>query len=772
MPGANQQRPHDGRVGTGGTTASKQMQAYADGRIAAAPAADRDHGWVGRRRGTAPTGSTRKSVNGSPMAEDPPRRGQVARQHQRAGSDVTLARHISRVAAIFDAVPVGVGVWSVDGELLHANLVFCDLLQVRRDELVGQPFEAFIEPKRAPDVRQFVEDLWRGERNHFACDLRCRGVDGGPRWMRAFVTAVYGPGARPAYLLSQIFDFADSRIHTSAGERMASEAPVMLWLTDDTGVPRVGNRKTYEFLGEPVLGGELRRSVFERTHPGDYARLSEQIRERVRAMRPFDVVARTRGADGVWRALHHRAEPVFGPDGRFTGYAGVSLDVTEQERVRAELAETRRLFRSITEAGPVAVARLDRHGRITYANSRWGEVLDDPDVQLLGLSWQSLLAPEQLRELIEQGRSAAETGTPFERRVSKLDTGVFVLDPGSDLSGARSWAVLRVVPVFDDAGRRDGWIATFTDISAEMAADSRADRLAHVLDAGSDFLMIAERSGAITYVNNAAQDVLGITAFDPRSGSETPDFLTDVFDGDSLELYYEVIEPVLAGEGLWRGELAFRSRDGTTIPVSALILAHRNEYGRIESVSAVARDISDLKIAQSQLHELATHDYLTGMPNRVLLYDRLEQALNRYHRYGQPVALLYLDLDRFKPVNDDYGHHVGDQVLQKIADRINRVVRDTDTAARIGGDEFCVLVEGLDDPDGLRAVADRLIEALDEPIIVGGAEAHVGCSIGLVSVDDSCADADALMALADAAMYRAKAAGRGCCVVYEPGGSP
>jgi diguanylate cyclase (GGDEF)-like protein/PAS domain S-box-containing protein len=713
------------------------------------------------------------------MADESPRQGRVAPRRHRNGPEATLARHIGRVVAIFDAAPIGVGVWSVDGELLHANPVLCDLLLTERDDLVGQPFEAFIEPDQAPQIRQFVEDLWRGERNYFPCDLRCRDVDGGDRWMRAAVTAVYGPGARPAYLLSQIFDFADTRVHRSAAELMATEAPVMLWLTDRAGVPRAGSRRTYEFLGESPRGGELRRSVFERTHPADFTQLLEQIRERTRAARPLDVVARTRRADGEWRALHHLAEPVFAADGRFSGYAGVSVDVTDRERLRAELAEARRLLRSLTEAGPLAVARLDRFGRIVFANSRWSDFVEDPQVQLAGTTWRSLLPPEVLSELIDLARSSARTGEPFERRAALLDSGALVLEPDRDLEGVRVWAELRVAPVRDEAGRCEGWIVTLADVSAEMTADSRADRLARVLDAGSDFLMIAERSGAITYVNNAAQDVLGVTALDPACSSasdpdllpETPDFLTDVFDADSLELYHEVIEPALASEGVWRGELVFRSREGDPIPVSALILAHRNRYGRIESVSAVARDISDLKVAQSQLQELATHDYLTGMPNRVLLYDRLEQALARYRRYGQPVALLYLDLDRFKPVNDEYGHHVGDKVLQRIADRINQVVRDTDTAARIGGDEFCVLVEGLDDPDQLRAVAERLIEALDEPVIVEGAEAHVGCSIGLVSVDDSCADADALMALADAAMYRAKAAGRGCCVVYGPGRS-
>ena len=130
------------------------------------------------------------------------------------------------------------------------------------------------------------------------------------------------------------------------------------------------------------------------------------------------------------------------------------------------------------------------------------------------------------------------------------------------------------------------------------------------------------------------------------------------------------------------------------------------------AVSILARDISDLKTAERKLRQLATHDYLTGLPNRLLLYDRLELALNRYGRYGTPVALMFCDLDAFKPVNDAYGHQVGDAVLTEVADRIHSVVRDTDTAARLGGDEFGVLVEGVEDLQLLTTVAERLVAAI------------------------------------------------------------
>jgi len=279
-----------------------------------------------------------------------------------------------------------------------------------------------------------------------------------------------------------------------------------------------------------------------------------------------------------------------------------------------------------------------------------------------------------------------------------------------------------------------------------------------VLDAGSDFLMVAERNGAISYVNDAAQHTLGVRGARPE---RSPSYLTDVLSGESHDTFRDVVEPALEREQIWRGELVFHSWSGAAIPVSALFLAHQDHLGRIESISAVARDITDLKDAERRLRELATHDYLTGLPNRVLLYDRLEQALARFQRHGQAVALLYLDLDRFKPVNDEFGHQIGDAVLIEIADRIHTVIRDTDTAARIGGDEFAVLIEGVENPGLLRLVANRLIDVMSRPVTVSDCTAQVGVSIGLVQAGGTLNAGDALMAAADAAMYRAKAAGRG-----------
>lgn len=188
----------------------------------------------------------------------------------------------------------------------------------------------------------------------------------------------------------------------------------------------------------------------------------------------------------------------------------------------------------------------------------------------------------------------------------------------------------------------------------------------------------------------------------------------------------------------------------------------------LASVSMLARDLTDLRDAEQRLRQLATHDYLTGLPNRLLLYDRLELALGRFARYASPVALMYCDLDGFKPVNDRFGHQVGDDVLVTVADRIHDVVREVDTAARVGGDEFVVLVEGVDDVAQLTRLAERLVARVSEPIAVGAVTVRVGVSVGAAVASLACAEVDALMALADNAMYRAKTLGRGC-VVLLPG---
>jgi diguanylate cyclase (GGDEF)-like protein/PAS domain S-box-containing protein len=389
---------------------------------------------------------------------------------------------------------------------------------------------------------------------------------------------------------------------------------------------------------------------------------------------------------------------------------------------------------------------------------RWAELIDDHEVRLPGFRWRDIVRSDDVDKIRELGIDSIRTGQPFALRVRSFER---LRAGGGD---GEFWGELRAAPVFGAGGEHTGFVATLIDASSEVAASARADRLARVLDASLDYVVIALPGGAITYANDAA-----LQTFGPRVSPGAPDgaSLWDLLDRESATLYHDVIEAALRDGGVWRGELVLRGADGREVPVSTQILAH-NEAGAIESVSVVARDITEVRLAQEQLRHLATHDKLTGLANRALLYDRLDGALARAHRLGATAALMYCDLDNFKPVNDQYGHDAGDLVLVEIAARIGQVVRDTDTAARVGGDEFVVLVEGARDTQLVEIVAQRLLESICRPISIGEHEVQVTASIGLVIVPDGCQDADHLMGLADRAMYRAKAGGRRRVELHHP----
>jgi diguanylate cyclase (GGDEF)-like protein len=210
--------------------------------------------------------------------------------------------------------------------------------------------------------------------------------------------------------------------------------------------------------------------------------------------------------------------------------------------------------------------------------------------------------------------------------------------------------------------------------------------------------------------------------------------------------------------GVWSGEATLVG-PGTTTPTSLVLVAHHDDRGALEYGSAIARDVTELKEVQHALAREATHDALTGLPNRTLLQDRLAQAVLRAERTRSGLGVLYIDLDRVKLVNDSLGHDTGDQLLVQAADRLRNATRGHDTVGRLGGDEFVVVLEDIDGPrDGVK-LAMRIVHAFDQPFDLEGTEAFVTASVGVAFRSDDAGSAATLLRDADVAMYRAKQAG-------------
>jgi diguanylate cyclase (GGDEF)-like protein/PAS domain S-box-containing protein len=225
--------------------------------------------------------------------------------------------------------------------------------------------------------------------------------------------------------------------------------------------------------------------------------------------------------------------------------------------------------------------------------------------------------------------------------------------------------------------------------------------------------------------------------------------------------FYEGIFATIRTDGFWRGEIWNRRKSGAIYPEWMTISVVRDAQGAVANYIGVFIDISRAKESEDQLFHLAHHDPLTDLPNRLLLLSRVHHAMSRALRDGSKGALLFLDLDHFKNVNDSLGHSAGDELLQEVARRYGRRLRDTDTLCRMGGDEFIVLLEGLQAAEHAADVARSLIEELKAPIkLSGGQDLFIGTSIGIAIFPDDGSDADKVLSCADAAMYQAKKGGR------------
>lgn len=270
-----------------------------------------------------------------------------------------------------------------------------------------------------------------------------------------------------------------------------------------------------------------------------------------------------------------------------------------------------------------------------------------------------------------------------------------------------------------------------------------------------DALLITSVTGVIQFVNQAFErttgyswnEAIGQTPAIVKSGAHPPEFYADLW------------RTILAGQ-IYRGVITNQRKNGDIYHEDKTITPILDDNGNISHFVATGRDVTARIISNACLEHQAHHDPLTGLPNRSLFLDRLAQALRRGQREEGKVAVLFIDLDRFKAINDRCGHDIGDQVLIRVAERLQSVVRDQDSAARIGGDEFAVILEGLKAlPDSDR-VASTLVAAFESPLEIGGLAIDIGASIGIATYPEDGDGIDMLLRRADVAMYHAKQSGR------------
>lgn len=432
----------------------------------------------------------------------------------------------------------------------------------------------------------------------------------------------------------------------------------------------------------------------------------------------------------------------------------------EQTNTRRSDATTASLRRQIERQQRIldhaldGILTCDSHGRILQCSA--------PVERLFGYS-AAELAGRPVEILVPRARRAAHARrrNQYQRAPTPRAMGA-----ASEVSGqCRDGHVIPLdisLSPFRD-GDEDLVVAVIRDLRERRQAEAVRARLDAIVEHSPNGIVIFQPDGTITYANRAARVMY---AGDPDADADLRGTALAAFTGTAgwRRLRREAI-PAAARHGVWLGESTVRGPGGEQ-PVWQSVLAHRDRDDRIEYYSTIVTDISEQKAQEERLRHQASHDQLTGLANRALLEDRLAQAMRRARRRHRQVAVLFIDLDNFKLVNDTLGHAAGDQLLTAVAERLTTTVRREDTVARQGGDEFVVLLEDVRDVRDAALVAGKLSEGLSLPMHLHGEELVITPSIGISVFPEDGTTPEALLMHADAAMFRAKQEGRNTCRFY------
>ncbi|MCB1775348.1 MAG: EAL domain-containing protein [Gammaproteobacteria bacterium] len=435
--------------------------------------------------------------------------------------------------------------------------------------------------------------------------------------------------------------------------------------------------------------------------------------------------------------------PLLDSSGTVYAVCGISTDITERKVAERRLA----LTQSTVDYATFGVFWATAGGQVIYANkAATAESGIDPE-RLSDLHVCQVLVdlrrddwPGHWRELKRHGHLS------FESRQQRQD--------GSDFP-----AEVHAFHLAHADG--DYYIAVVHDISERHRIESQLKQSATVFDSTNEAIVITDANGTVLDVNRAFTDMLGYTR-DEVVGKRPSVWKSNMHD----EAFYREMWSSLHDTGQWRGEIMNRHKDGANIPELVSINTVFDDAGRPLNHVAICTDIRQLKESQERLAHLAHHDALTRLPNRILFHERVQHSLVRAARRNSRVGIIFVDLDHFKDVNDSLGHSAGDQLLKSVAELLCSVLRNDDTVARIGGDEFTILIEDVNDRDRLTSVIEKLMDAFDREFDLGTARVRVSPSLGISISPEDGEDTDTLMRNADAAMYRAKSLGRNTYQFY------
>ncbi len=553
----------------------------------------------------------------------------------------------------------------------------------------------------------------------------------------------------------------------------------MLIVTDPDGMMVQANMATYRELGfrpEALIGASI-DSLLPPTTLAAYEQSLPVLRT-VSASIWVEVIAQQKhyleeqdllGQDGLVAGIFRvGAELFYGLQGKFAGAVLTASNFTKRKKAEQALANSETRLRRMLDGSPVPLFVIDQDHRVTYWNRACEALTGMSAATMIGTrdQWRPFYdAPRPcLLDLVLDDADAAKRGQYYPGGIQERElAGQIWEGEGFFPKLGSKWLFFTAAPIRDRQGAIVAAMESIQDITERKQSEEALRLAANVFEHAREGIVITDREGTIVDVNRAFEEISGYSR-DEAMGRN----LKFLKSGHHDAVFYAEMWQSITERGYWHGEIWNRRKSGAIYPQSTSISAVHNAKGQVTYYVALLADISIFKENQLRLERMAYYDPLTGLPNRTLLADRLRLMLSRAQREHRMLAICYLDLDGFKPVNDLWGHAAGDELLVQVAQRFQQSVRGDDTVARLGGDEFVILLSNLNSIEEGEQILERLQAKLAAPLTLKAAEVTVSASIGVTFFPGDGADPDTLIRHADQAMYRAKQSGRSRYHLFDP----
>lgn len=659
----------------------------------------------------------------------------------------------------------GIGSWEVD--LITNKLLWSDSCRTLIG-LIGEPtWDIFLNALHPEDRQRIVNAIQSHieQGTKYDVEYRAMTANGSIRWIRSSGQVERDTKNKPIIMRGIAQDVTENHNNQRRIERLLEEQKAILE-NRLVGIATVQNHKivwanpAFEIMlgyskGE-ILGAPTRRFY---ANEADYQSIATAYKAIngdgvVHAQYEFE----RKDSQHIWLNL---SGTILHKE---TGESlWIFVDVTERKHSELALFNNNKRLSALIEAIPDAIFLKDAKGRWLVTNELAKQLF-----RLHDIPWQGKTEME-LAELHPEFRAAHEKCLVDDQKTWKSGRLMLFNESVVNEEGQTFDFEVRKVPIFDNERQHQGLVIIGRDITERKQAEAEL-RIAAIAFESQEGMFITDANHVILRVNSAFTHITGYTAEDVIGKDPSQSDSGGLPDAD----FYRSIWTSIQRVGSWNGEIINRRKNSTVYPAYLTITAVKGTEGIINNYVATLTDITIRKSAEHEIERLAFYDPLTALPNRRLLLDRLKKALASSARNGLQGALLFIDLDNFKTLNDTLGHHVGDLLLQQVAERLSTCIRENDTVARLGGDEFVVMLENLSQ-QALEAatqteiISEKILTLLNQPYqFATHHDYHSTASIGVTVFNDHKQSMDELLKQADIAMYQAKTAGRNAVRFFDP----